>query len=167
LNGNYASLKFSLKSKFKENATQTLIVTFFSSAFVAAYMLRIFERPLSEVSGQDYNSFYTSFWNVIITMTTVGYGDVYPKSFGGRIMGIGLCIWGVLLVSLFVVTVSEQLELSQLQKNAYLLIQRLVSREELKKVSASALFSMFKFSKAISGKGKDKDKDKDKDKKSN
>jgi hypothetical protein len=154
LNGCYASLTFSLKSKFKENATQTLMITFLVSSTISAYMLRIFERPLSEVSGQDFNSFYTSFWNVIITMTTVGYGDVYPKSFGGRIMGIGLCYWGVLLVSLFVVTVSKQLELTQLQRNSYLLIQRLVSRDTLKKVSASALFSMFKFSKAINGKDK-------------
>mmetsp|Transcript_30896 Transcript_30896/g.27328 ORF Transcript_30896/g.27328 Transcript_30896/m.27328 type:complete len:233 (-) Transcript_30896:51-749(-) len=112
-------------------------------------MLRIFERPLSGVSEQDFNSFYTSFWNAIITMTTVGYGDVYPKSFMGRILGIMLCIWGMILVSLFVVTVSEQLELTQLQKNSYVLIQRLVYRDALKKVSASALFSMFKFSKAI------------------
>eukprot|EP00343_Euplotes_focardii_P000134 CAMPEP_0205801324 /NCGR_PEP_ID=MMETSP0205-20121125/3275_1 /ASSEMBLY_ACC=CAM_ASM_000278 /TAXON_ID=36767 /ORGANISM="Euplotes focardii, Strain TN1" /LENGTH=191 /DNA_ID=CAMNT_0053065883 /DNA_START=681 /DNA_END=1253 /DNA_ORIENTATION=- len=82
-------------------------------------------------------------------MTTVGYGDVYPKSFMGRILGIMLCIWGMILVSLFVVTVSEQLELTQLQKNSYVLIQRLVYRDALKKVSASALFSMFKFSKAI------------------
>jgi hypothetical protein len=115
-------------------------------------MLRIFERPLSEVSGQDFNNFYNSFWNVIITMTTVGYGDVYPSSIGGRILGIFMCIWGVLLVSLFVVTISEQLELTQLQKNAYVLIQRLVYKDALKKVSASALFSMFKLGKAWKGK---------------
>uniref|UniRef100_A0A7S3KVW0 Potassium channel domain-containing protein n=1 Tax=Euplotes crassus TaxID=5936 RepID=A0A7S3KVW0_EUPCR len=91
-------------------------------------------------------------WCILITMTTVGYGDVYPKSFFGRILGIILCIWGVLLVSLFVVTVSEQLELTQLQKNAYVLIQRLSYRDALKEVSASAVYSMFKFSKAIKNK---------------
>jgi len=120
LNGCHANLAFSLKSKFKENANQTLIITFFLSAFISAYMLRIFERPLSEISEQNFNSFYTSFWNAIITMTTVGYGDVYPKSFFGRILGIILCIWGMILVSLFVVTVSEQLELTQLQKHIHM-----------------------------------------------
>ena len=119
------------------------------SSFIIAYMLRIFERPLSEVSGQNFNDFYTSFWNAIITMTTVGYGDIYPSTIGGRILGIFTCIWGVLLVSLFVVTVSEQLELTQLQKNSYVLIQRLTFKLSLKKVAASAIFSMFKFSKAI------------------
>lgn len=140
---------FSIKSKFVEAATQTLIITFFVSALVIAYVLRIFERPLSDVSEQNYNSFYTSFWNVIITMTTVGYGDVYPKSIGGRILGMTMCIWGVLLMSLFVVTVSQQLELTTMQQNAYVLIQRIVYKDALKRVAASALFSMFKFSKAM------------------
>lgn len=148
LNGCFANLTFSLKCKFKEAPNRTLILTFFTSSFIIAYMLRIFERPLSDVSGKDFNNFYNSFWNVIITMTTVGYGDFYPSSIGGRILGIFMCIWGVLLVSLFVVTVSEQLELTQLQKNAYVLIQRLVYKDALKKVSASALFSMFKLGKA-------------------
>ena len=59
-------------------------------------------------------------------MTTVGYGDVFPKSYGGRIMGTFICLWGVLLVSLFVVTISEALEFSQPQNNAYTLLQRLL-----------------------------------------
>lgn len=60
-----------------------------------------------------------------------------------------MCIWGVIITSLFVVTISDKLELTQLQKNAYVLIQRLVFRDELKRVSASAIFSMFRFSKAF------------------
>jgi len=73
-------------------------------------MLRIFERPLSEASNQNFNYIWTSVWNVIVTMSTVGYGDVYPKSYGGRILGTFICIWGVLLISLMVVTISSSLE---------------------------------------------------------
>ena len=149
LYGCYSSLAFSVKSKFKESANMTLLLTFFISSLITAYMLRIFERPLSDATGQDYNPYFNSFWNVIITMTTVGYGDIYPKSYGGRILGILIWIWGVLLVSLFVVTVSEQLELTQLQKNSYVLIQRLVFRADLKQNAASAIFSMFRFSKTV------------------
>ena len=48
-----------------------------------AYVLRIFETPLAEASGQPLDYFATALWNVIVTMTTIGYGDAFPKSYGG------------------------------------------------------------------------------------
>ena len=148
MNGCSASFYFSIKSKFKESSNSTLIYTFFTLSFIMAYMVRIFERKLSEVSGQDFNPYFTSLWMTIITMTTVGYGDFYPKSFGGRILGVSMWLWGVVISSLFVVTVSDKLKLSELQTNAYVLIQRVFFNDDLKRVSASAIFSMFRFSKA-------------------
>ena len=48
-------------------------------------------------------------WNVVITLTTTGYGDIYPKTLLGRIVGALLMMWGTFLVSFFVVTVSNML----------------------------------------------------------
>lgn len=78
-------------------------------------------------------------------MTTVGYGDVFPKSYGGRLLGAFICLWGVLLVSLFVVTISDFLGFSHPEKNSYLLIKRLVFREELRKAAGKVIASMYKF----------------------
>ncbi len=145
MNGSEADVLFSIRGQFKEKPNSTLIVCFIISAVICAYMLRIFERPLSTVSGQNFNKFDTALWNVVVTMTTVGYGDVYPKSYGGRLLGIFICLWGVLLVSLFVVTISEALEFDHPQKNSYLLLQRLLFKEELRKESAVAISAMYKF----------------------
>lgn len=144
LNGCYADLTFSFRSKFKESPNVILIATYLITCLILAYMLRIFERPLSSVSGQDFNYIWTAIWNVFVTMTTVGYGDVFPKSYGGRILGSFMCVWGVLLVSLFVVTVSEALEFDHSEKNSYLLIQRLEYREELRMSAGKVIATMYK-----------------------
>jgi hypothetical protein len=36
-------------------------------------------------------------------MATVGYGDYYPKTHLGRFTGVGVCLIGMVSVSLFVV----------------------------------------------------------------
>jgi hypothetical protein len=107
-------------------------------------MLRIFERPLAEVSGHRFDQYWTSIWCIFVTMTTVGYGDVFPKSYGGRLIGVFLCLWGVLLVSLIVVTISDFLEFNHSEKNSYLLIQRLKYREELRTAAGRVIASMYK-----------------------
>ena len=45
-------------------------------------------------------------------MTTVGYGDVFPKTSGGRFIGMTVCIWGMFLTSFFTVTLSNLLSLN-------------------------------------------------------
>ncbi len=77
------------------------------------YCLRIFERPLSEASGQDFGMLSNTIWNVLVTMTTVGYGDYFPKTNMGRVIGIIIAFWGVFIVSLFVVSLSNMFEFDQ------------------------------------------------------
>jgi len=144
MNGCSADLMFAVRGTFKQKPNVTLVSTIFISGIILAYMLRIFERPLSDASQQDFDSIETSMWNIIVTMTTVGYGDTFPKSDMGRLLGIVICLWGVLLVSLFVVTISDALEFNIPQKNAFNLIHRLIFRGQLKKEAAGAILSHYK-----------------------
>jgi hypothetical protein len=143
MNGCYADLWFAIRSSFKQSPNITLITTIFVSGTILAYMIRVFERPLSAASEQNFNNIETSMWMIFVTMTTVGYGDVYPKSNTGRLLGIMICLWGVLLVSLFVVTVSDALEFNLPQKNAFNLIHRLIYREQLKNEAGGAILSHY------------------------
>ena len=136
---------FSMRSEFKENPNFTLVFTFIVSGAVLAYMLRICERPLSNASGQNFNYLFTALWNIVVTMTTVGYGEFWPKTYFGWIIGSFICFWGCLLVSLFVVSISEALAFTAPQNNAYILIQRMLYRESLKKYASNVVSKLYKW----------------------
>ena len=110
MSGSEASYMFSLKALMKKKPYTVLIFSLLISVTLFGFTLRIFERPLSEASGQNFNDISNSFWVTLITMTTVGYGDFYPKSNIGRLVGIIIAFWGVLFVSLFVVTLTNLLD---------------------------------------------------------
>lgn len=86
----------SLKASFRELILLLIIllipVVVFSSV--------LFEIESKEEIQPDFRNIPETFWWAIITMTTVGYGDMVPKTIPGRIIG-GVCaIFGVLIVAL-------------------------------------------------------------------
>ena len=87
---------------------------------------------MSEVSGQNFNNMYNCIWNVIITLSSVGYGELYPKTFFGRFIAIIVCFWGVFIVSFLVVIVTEYMELRSHWKDSYHQIVLLTIKQGLK-----------------------------------
>ncbi len=65
----------------------------------------------NEAQPEVFSSVFHSLWWAVTTLTTVGYGDVYPVTTGGRIF-----TFGVLLVGLGVVSVPAGLVASALSK---------------------------------------------------
>jgi len=58
-------------------------------------------------SSSNINNIWDGFWWAIVTMGTVGYGDKYPVTAGGRFVGILLIFTGVGLMSLFTATIAS------------------------------------------------------------
>ena len=83
-------------------------------------------------------------WNVIITITSVGYGDIYPKSIFGRTVAVMSCFWGTFIISFFVVAVNSVLTLSDSEEKASELLIRLYMKNELKRDAVGVLSEAFR-----------------------
>ena len=59
--------------------------------FVLMYIIYLSEKN----TDNTINTFFDAFWYTLVTITTVGYGDVTPQSTTGRIAGIFLLLFGV------------------------------------------------------------------------
>jgi voltage-gated potassium channel len=57
--------------------------------------------------GPWWQQFGHALWWGMVTLTTVGYGDVVPVTFLGRLVGVGLMMIGVLSLSLVTATVAS------------------------------------------------------------
>ncbi len=53
-----------------------------------------------DLQPKAFGSIPRALWWAVITLTTVGYGDVYPVTTAGRLVGMLVAIGGVLLVAL-------------------------------------------------------------------
>lgn len=65
--------------------------------YVSAVGIYYFEN---EAQPESFSSIFHSLWWAVITLTTVGYGDVYPITLGGRIFTFLILIIGVGIISI-------------------------------------------------------------------
>lgn len=75
-------------------------------------------------------------------MTTVGFGDFYPKTHLGRVIIIMSCIWGIYSVSLMVLALSNASDFTTGQLKAYELLHRVKGKKTLQKKAAEVLWAM-------------------------
>lgn len=88
--------------------------------------------------------YYNAFWAIIVTMTTVGYGDYFPRTIPGRFIIFLVCIIGIFVVSSIVVTITNFLNLDNMESKVLNVIMRLQKREEVKIEAAFVLTLMAK-----------------------
>ncbi len=93
------------------DAQEEFILFFFATLillFISAAGIYYFEHP---GQPEDFSSILHSLWWAVVTLTTVGYGDVYPLTLGGRIF-----TFIILLIGLGVVAAPAGLIASALSK---------------------------------------------------
>jgi potassium intermediate/small conductance calcium-activated channel subfamily N protein 2 len=75
----------------------------------------------------------------MITMMTVGFGDYRPKTYPGRTICIIACFWGVLIVSMMVVTLTNATTLAKKETRAYAILHRLNLKHKIRQQASIVL----------------------------
>ncbi|MEG2476472.1 MAG: potassium channel family protein [Malacoplasma sp.] len=102
-----------LFSVVKKSIKQLLIVIFIMLMFVFLFSLILYNVEI-EVANSKIQYWFDSFWMCFITITTIGYGDVYPITSVGRVLTMILAILGIgfysFLTSIIVNSFSKYLD---------------------------------------------------------
>ena len=138
---------FNIKAYQKKFPFITLIIFFIISIYTFGLAIRYFEMYFWEgqtIVRQHWNYRWNAYWCLFISMTTVAFGDFYPRSHFGRFLIIFAIIIGIYFVSMMMRFITFKSILTDTEQKAYKLITRLRHRGELKNVNANIIYHSLK-----------------------
>jgi len=100
-----ARLRFrweSLHLKFQKRAVYfSLMIGLLLVILLGSLVVLVFERRVDDSTVKTYGN---SLWMMLITLATVGFGDVAPITYGGRVATVISMVIGIGLLSAFITT---------------------------------------------------------------
>ena len=135
---------FILKCLMKDSPIMNVFLTIVMSILYFGWVIMISEKPLDRIYNNGYlkHNYSNCCWMIVATMTTVGYGDIFPRTIQGRIIMIICSIFGVVVVSLMVVTVTKTLEFEGAESNAFTVIKKLDYKTKIKEIALRLLVTI-------------------------
>lgn len=123
---------FVIKCMIRTQPYRFLIITLVGSLLLFSYAIRVFELPNAVLTGNlVFKNFFETAWMVLITVTTVGYGDNTPKTLIGRFLCFVMCLWGTFLLSLIVIILFDSLALNIEEQQVLKVFNKLEARKSL------------------------------------
>lgn len=108
---------FSRSARVVESTNNRILYTILLSSMVVTIGAVAMYIEEANVEGTKITNLGDAFWWAIVTVTTVGYGDVYPVTTGGRIIGSLLMISGIAILGVLISTLGAGLIESRMKKN--------------------------------------------------
>jgi ABC-type amino acid transport substrate-binding protein len=84
--------------------------------FVFGFLMWVFERQRNteQFGGGFFQGIGSGFWWSAVTMSTIGYGDKAPKSFGGRLIALVSMFVAIIMFSSFTAAITSSLTVDRL-----------------------------------------------------
>ena len=98
--------------------------------------------------------YYNTFWNMLITMTTIGYGDMYVRANLSRIIICFCALYGAVIFPVMVVTITNLFEINRNEKTSINIVKMVEVKEILKEKAAFVIPNILKLKKAKQKKDK-------------
>lgn len=93
---NKALQRFSLAFKLVKEELMLFFIVTIILIFISGAGMYFLEN---EAQPDTFKTVFHSFWWAVVTLTTVGYGDVYPITIGGRILTFFVLMLGIGIVT--------------------------------------------------------------------
>ena len=95
-----SGLKILLQT-FRGSAKELMLLVFFLVLGIVIFASLVYYAERIQVNpGNDFSSIPLGLWWALVTMTTVGFGDMVPKTYLGMFVGAMCAMAGVLVVAL-------------------------------------------------------------------
>ncbi len=107
-----AVLKEFMSTEFLE-----IIGGLIGTMLLIGFIIWLFERNKNkkDFGGSIKEGIVSGIWWAVVTMTAVGYGDKVPRTLGGRLFATVWMFTGIILISIFIATITSVLTVSQLE----------------------------------------------------
>lgn len=91
-----------------------------------------------------FHEYLNIFYYVIITVSSVGYGDYYPVTLMGQALAFVIYIVGAFVVALCLLILFSLIQMNHKERNAFNLIQRLSLNKKIQHHSALTITNFFR-----------------------
>ena len=101
-----------LGEALRRAARPLLVPLFFSVLLTFAFAGTIYYAEGVVGGSSDFDNIFKAAWFVLVTLTTVGYGDVSPESWTGKLMASVAIVCGVLCMSMPITIVGNEFHIA-------------------------------------------------------
>lgn len=107
----------SILDNLLENNLIPFIILILSFMLICGHIIWLIEKGSEHFHHEYFKGITQGMWWTIVTMSTVGYGDLYPKKGAGKVFGSFVIVAGIAIFGIAVAGLSSAMTITQLQSS--------------------------------------------------